>query len=184
MKFTPLFIALGLAMNAWAADAPAGKGSADAAPSVEEIQTIRKILELPPERLSRIRGAIEHIEKMPPGARKEFADKLAKFETATPEERRKLTKELRDRGGFSGRVLEHYFKSLPPEKVKEERARINGLTPEQRQEFIRLQAERFSVELAKEGEKKSGGEKKAVKRPKGEEPLPAGAAVTPPQVIQ
>ena len=127
MKFAPLFIALGLAMNAWAADAPAGKGSADAAPSVEEIQTIRKILELPPERLSRIRGAIEHIEKMPPGARKEFADKLAKFETATPEERRKLTKE---------------------------------------------------------GEKKSGGEKKAVKRPKGEEPRPAGAAVTPPKVIQ
>lgn len=184
MKFAPLFIALGLAMNAWAVDAPAGKGSADTAPSAEEIQTIRKILELPPERLSRIRGAIEHIEKMPQGAREEFADKLAKFETATPEERRKLTKELRDHGGFNGRVLEHYFKSLPPEKVKEERARINGLTPEQRQEFIRLQAERFSVELAKEGEKKAGGEKKAVKRPKGEEPRPAGAAVTPPQVIQ
>ena len=184
MRFAPLFIALGLAMNACAADAPAGKGSADTAPSAEEIQTIRKILELPPERLSRIRGAIEHIEKLPPGARKEFADKLAKFETATPEERRKLTKELREHGGFNGRVLDHYFKSLPPEKAKAERVRINGLTPEQREEFIRQQAERFSVELAKEGEKKSGGEKKAVKRPKGEVPRPEGAVVTPPTVIQ
>jgi hypothetical protein len=182
MKFSPLFFALGLGMNAWAADTAAGKGSADTAPSAEEIQTIRKILELPPERLSRIRGAIEHIEKMPPGARKEFADKLAKFETASPEERRKLTKELRERGGFSGRVLEHYFKSLPPDKVKEERTRINGLTPEQRQEFIRQQAERFSVELAKEGEKKSGGEKKAIKRPKGEDPRPEGPAVASPVV--
>lgn len=119
-------------------------------PSQEEIQTMRKLLELPPERLSRIRVALERLERMPPESRREFAANLAKFENATPEERRKISKEMRERAGFSGRVLEHYFKSLPPEQVRPERERILALTPEKRQEFIRQLAEKFGPDIAKE----------------------------------
>jgi DNA-directed RNA polymerase subunit F len=127
---------------------------ADKEPSIEEIQTIRKILELPPERLSRIRGAIEKMERMTPEARKEFSANLAKFETATPEERRKLVKELRERGGNGARAIEHHLKTLSPEAAKEERARIMALTPEQRQEFVHNLVEKYSPELAKEKGKK------------------------------
>ncbi len=38
-----------------------GPRPAEGDPTVEEIQTIRKILELPPERLLRMRSAIEKI---------------------------------------------------------------------------------------------------------------------------
>jgi len=149
----------------------------ESVPTVEEIQTIRKILELPPERLARVRSAIEKIERMSPESRRLFAGNLARFESASPEERRQLMKEMRDRGGFGApRVLELHFKSLDPAAVKAERARIHGLTPEQRQEFIRELTERYAEELAKErgrpGEAKEGQGKR--RKPAEEEQVPAG----------
>jgi Spy/CpxP family protein refolding chaperone len=127
-------------------------------PTVEEIQTIRKILELPPERLQRMRSAIEKIERMSPESRREFAASLVRYESATPEERHKLMKDMRERGGFGSRVLMHHFKRLSADEAKAERARIQALTPEQRMEFIRKLAEKYGPEIAKEGAK--GGEPK------------------------
>jgi Spy/CpxP family protein refolding chaperone len=149
--------------------------SPESEPTAEEIQTIRKILELPPERLTRMRSAIEKMERMSPEARRDFAANLAKYETASPEERHKIMKEMRERGGAGARALEHHFKTLTPAEVKVERARIQALTPEQRMEFIRKLSEKYGPELtkekgkmpdAKEGEK---GEKKRRKLPEGEE---------------
>jgi hypothetical protein len=94
-------------------------------PSTEEIQTIRRILELPPERLSRIRVAIEKLERMSPDARADYATRLAKYEQAGPEERQKIMKEMRERG-FSARLLEHHFKAMPAAQANEERARARG----------------------------------------------------------
>lgn len=145
-------------------------------PTVEEIQTIRRILELPPERLQRMRSAIEKIERMSPESRREFAASLVRYESATPEERHKLMKEMRERGGFGSRVLEHHFKRLTPEEAKAERARIQALTPEQRMEFVRKLAEKYGPEIAKErakgGEPKDGmpGSPKRRKPPEGEAP--------------
>ncbi|NBR33046.1 MAG: DUF3106 domain-containing protein, partial [Sphingomonadaceae bacterium] len=119
-------------------------------PTVEEIQTIRKILELPPERLQRMRSAIEKIERMSPESRREFAASLVRYESATPEERHKLMKEMRERGGFGSRALAHHFKRLSSDEAKAERARIQALTPEQRLEFIRRLAEKYGPEIAKE----------------------------------
>ena len=152
---------------------PASPRPSEGDPTVEEIQTIRKILELPPERLQRIRSAIEKIERMSPESRREFAASLVRYESATPEERHKLMKEMRERGGFGSRVLEHHFKRLTPEEAKAERARIQALTPEQRMEFIRKLAEKYGPELAKErakgGEPKDGSPKRR-KPPEGESP--------------
>jgi Spy/CpxP family protein refolding chaperone len=148
-------------------------------PTVEEIQTIRKILELPPERLQRMRSAIEKIERMSPESRREFAASLVRYESATPEERHRLMKEMRERGGFGARALEHHFKRLSPEEAKAERARLQALTPEQRLEFIRRLAEKYGPEIAKErgkgGEPKDGpgGAPKRRKPPEGE--IPGGA---------
>jgi primosomal protein N'' len=150
-------------------------------PTVEEIQTIRKILELPPERLQRVRSAIEKIERMSPESRREFAASLVRYESATPEERHKLMKEMRERGGFGPRVLEHHFKRLTSEEAKAERARIQALSSEQRLEFIRRLAEKYGPEIAKERAK--GGEPKEVLpgAPKRRKPPEGEAPVAPPK---
>ena len=178
MKKFPLLSTLLLA----AAVSFAQQGSSrspESEPTAEEIQTIRKILELPPERLTRIRSAIEKLERMSPESRREFAANLAKYETATPDERHKIRKEMRERGGSGARVLERHFKTLTPEEAKDERARIQALTPEQRMEFIRKLSEKYGPELAKEkgkaNEPKEGekGEKKRRKLAEGEAPAVA-----------
>lgn len=154
-----VFFSLLLLLGALAVSAQSpGARPPEGDPTVEEIQTIRKILELPPERLQRMRSAIEKIERMSPESRREFAAGLVRYESATPEERHKIMKDLRERGGFGSRVLEHHFKRLTPDQAKAERARLQALTPEQRLEFIRGLAEKHGPELAKERAK--GGEPK------------------------
>ena len=149
-------------------------------PTVEEIQTIRKILELTPERLQRMRSAIEKIERMSPESRREFAASLVRYESASPEERHKIMKEMRERGGFGARVLEHHFKRLTPEEAKAERTRLHALSPEQRLEFIRRLAEKYGPEIAKErakgGEPKDGSPGAPKRRKPAEGEAPGAAA--------
>lgn len=174
------FLLAALFLTAVAAVAQQASGRpGDADPTVEEVQTLRRILELPPERLTRMRSAIEKMERMSPESRREFAANLAKYEAATPEERHKLMKEMRERGGFAARVLEHHFKTLSPEEAKAERARIQAFTPEQRMEFVHKLAEKYGPELGKE-KGKSGdakdGEKKRRKLADGDAPAATPAA--------
>lgn len=119
-------------------------------PTLEDIQTIRRILEMPPERLGRLRHSIEKIERMSPTSRREFAANLARYESASPEERFRLMKEMRERGGPGPRVVEIHLKSLSPAAAKLERRRIEDLSPEQRLEFVRGLVEKHGPELAKE----------------------------------
>jgi Spy/CpxP family protein refolding chaperone len=171
-----VFFSLLLLLGALAASAQSpGPRPPEGDPTVEEIQTIRKILELPPERLQRMRASIEKIERMSPESRREFAAGLVRYESATPEERHKIMKDLRERGGFGARVLEHHFKRLNPDQAKAERARLQALTPEQRLEFIRGLAEKYGPEIAKERTK--GGEPKDA-APKRRKP-PEGEATPP-----
>jgi DNA-binding transcriptional MerR regulator len=140
----------------------------EALPSLEEVQTIRRILELPPERLSRIRMAIERLERMSPEARADYATRLARYEQASPEDRLKIMKEMRERG-FSSRLLEHHLKTLAPDKANEERARYLALSPEERQDYIHKLAEKYAGEF---GKGKAGDKKEDGKRRK-DEPAPA-----------
>lgn len=144
-------------------------------PSIEEIQMLRRILELPPERLSRIRGAIEKMERMPPEARMDFAERLARYETASPEERHALSRDMRERGGFGGRVLEHHLRSLPPEQAKRERERIMAMSPEQRMDFLRSLSSRYP-ELAAKDRRPEPKDLKVMKRRPG---VPPGAPEPP-----
>ena len=112
-------------------------------PSIEEVQTMRKILELPPERLAKIRSSIE---------RKEFAAVLARLENATPEERKKTLKEMRDKtapGGLGAKVFEYHLKQLPADEAKQERAYFVKLSSEERQQYIRHLLEKYSTDLPK-----------------------------------
>ena len=121
-------------------------------PSIEEVQTMRKILELPPERLAKIRSSIEQIVRMSPEERKEFAAVLAKLENATPEERKKTLKEMRDKtapGGMGAKVFEYHLKQLPADEAKQERAYFVKLSSEERQQYIRKLLEKYSADLPK-----------------------------------
>ena len=143
--------------------APAPRGP-EPLPSTEESQTIRRIMELPPERLSRIRVAIEKLERMSPDARADYAARLAKYEQAGPEERLKIMKEMRERG-FSSRLLEHHLKTLPAAQANEERARFLALGPEERQDYVRKLAEKYAGDF---GKGKADGKKDDGKRRKDE----------------
>ncbi len=121
-------------------------------PSVEEVQTMRKILELPPERLAKMRSAMERIEKMSPEERKDFAATLAKLENASPEERKKALKEMREKtgpSGLGGKVFEHHLKQLSADESKQERANFVKLSSEERQQYIRKLLEKYSADLPK-----------------------------------
>lgn len=150
---------------------PAGPPSRgpESLPSVEEIQTIRRIMELPADRLSRIRMAIEKLERMSPEARADYAARLVKYEQATPEERIKIMKEMRERG-FSSRILEHHFKTLPAAQANEERARFLALSAEERQDYVRKIAEKHAGEFGKG--KKDDAKKDDGKRRKDEPAVP------------
>jgi hypothetical protein len=184
MKQSFLLAALVLSAAASFAQQAPGR-SPESEPTTEEIQTIRKILELPPERLTRMRSAIEKMERMSPESRREFATHLAKYEAATPEERKKIMKDMRERGGYGSRVLEHHFKTLSPAEAKAERTRIQALTTEQRLEFIRKLYEKYGAEISKEKGKGSEAkesekaEKKRRKQADGE--VPAAPVAAPKQ---
>lgn len=151
------FLILFFSTTLWAVGEDKPKPSADASrapnePTVEEVQTIRKILELPPERLARMRSAMERIEKMSPEERKEFAASLAKLETATPEERKKAFKEMREKNpgnGINARVFEYHLKQLSPDDAKAERANFVKLSAEERQKYIRGLMEKYAAEIPK-----------------------------------
>ncbi len=120
-------------------------------PSGEEIQAIRKLIELTPDRLSRMRAAIEAIERMSPEERAGFADSLAKLETATPEEKAKAFREMREKAnrGLGFRVFEYHLKQLRPEEAKAERENLLKLSPEDRQQYLRKLLEKYGPELLK-----------------------------------
>jgi hypothetical protein len=143
----------------------------DSLPSLVVVRTIRQILELPPERLSRIRLALERLERLSPEARADYATRLAKYEQASPEDRPKLMKEMRERG-FSSRLLEHHLKTLAPDQANAERARFLALTAEERQDYVHKLAEKYAGEF---GKGKAGDKKDDGKRRKDDPAAPVAA---------
>ena len=205
------FIILMAAVQCGAADEKP-KSAADAPPprpvnepSVEEVQTIRKILELPPERLAKIRSSIERIEKMSPEERKDFAATLAKLENANPDERKKALKDLREKTSSSGlgaKVFEYHLKQLSADEAKQERANFVKLSADERQQYIRKLLEKYSADLPKiraegkskdkdgdkdkdkdkDGDVNKDGERGARRRPPGGEGRPPSPPTEAPPV--
>lgn len=184
MRFTLLLLVLAGSLFGQADEKskPAVDGSAVrppmSEPSAEEIQAIRKIIELPPDRLSRMRAAIEAIERMSPDERNNFSETLAKLETATPEERVKAFREMREKAnrGLGFRVFEYHLKQLTPDEAKAERENLLKLSPEERQQYLRKLLEKYGPELLKP--KPEGKGRNSEKGTNGEvkEPKPANAA--------
>ena len=92
--------------------------------SREEIRTLIRIVNMPPEKLSSLRQSLEHLEKM------------------TPEERQQLRKKLEALRNSptlpppQANPLLHYWASLPPEKARTEKERFRSMTREERRAYV------------------------------------------------
>ncbi len=156
-------------------------------PPIEEIQAIRKILELPPERLSRLRATIQQVERLSPDDRKDIAQRLEALEKASPQERRQGLKEIRERlmrASMGARVLEYHLRKLSPAEAKQEREAFEKLSPEEKKKKIRGLIEKYGPELEalrkNRRDKENGGQELPPPKPTQEEtpepmPLPAEA---------
>jgi hypothetical protein len=141
---------------------------------LEEIQSIRKILELPPERLSRLRGFIQQVEKLSPDDRRTIAQRLEALEKASPSERRQGLKEIREklmRAALGVRIFDYHLKKLPPAEAKQQREAFEKLNPDEKKALIRELAEKYKSEFEtlRKKRREHENQEQEVPRPK---PLP------------
>lgn len=139
---------------------------------------LSKLLETDEARLSRMRLAIERVEKMTPAERLALRERIRNLRTASPAEHDALTAELREkfgellRPGKPGRpeererhheederrgagnperpnLLQKHFASLPPEQAKMEKERFLALGREEKIAYLKaLRAKHQCAEKA------------------------------------
>lgn len=80
----------------------------------EEIRMLRRLLDLPPERLRMLRKTIERLENYSEEEREALKKKLAHFRNESPEERTKKIEDLMRRHAL---LKEHMEKLAPSERV-------------------------------------------------------------------
>ena len=118
------------------------KGSGFAKIGDDEIRFLRRLLELPPERLRMLRKTIERLENYSEEERKALKDKLAHFRSGSPEERDKKIEDLMRRHA----LLREHMGKLPP---GERAARMKKF-----QSLNLTEKKRFLDELRKSNEKR------------------------------
>ena len=69
-----------------------------------EIRLIQQLVEMPPEDLDRLKGAIEVVESLTPEQKERLQDRIQVWESMSPEERQAARKQLRS-NAYSGRQL-------------------------------------------------------------------------------
>ncbi|MDR2512630.1 MAG: DUF3106 domain-containing protein [Puniceicoccales bacterium] len=92
--------------------------------SRDEIRTLIRIVNMPPDRLASLRQSLEHLEKMTPEERQQLRKKLEALRsspTLPPPQTNPLL---------------HYWASLPPEKALDEKERFRNMTREERRAYV------------------------------------------------
>ena len=90
------------------------KGAGFAKVGDEEIRMLRRLLDLPPERLGMLRKTIERLENYSEEDREALKKKLAHFRNGSPEERTKKIEDLMRRHAL---LREHMEKLSPSERA-------------------------------------------------------------------
>ncbi|MDR2862872.1 MAG: hypothetical protein LBV54_03205 [Puniceicoccales bacterium] len=98
--------------------------------SREELRALIRIIDLPPEKLASLREAIIELEKMPLEKRRELGKKLKEDLHTT----RKPGEPMRPESPRNNPLL-RYWRSLPPEKAREEQNKFWKMTPEERRAY-------------------------------------------------
>lgn len=106
--------------------------------SKEEARLLKSLLSMSDAELKRLRGFIQHLERVPPEKRRQMARDLDRATSdMTPEERAAYTKELRERFRKSQEnLLARYYSTLPQEQADAERKKFLSLDHKGRRLYI------------------------------------------------
>ncbi|MEC7800488.1 MAG: hypothetical protein VX609_04280 [Verrucomicrobiota bacterium] len=108
------------------------KGSGLAKIGDDEIRFLRRLLELPPERLRMLRKTIERLENYSEEEREVLKDKLAHFRNGSPEERDKKIEDLMRRHA----LLREHIGKLPPGERASRMKKFQSLNLTEKKRFL------------------------------------------------
>ncbi|MFP6855534.1 MAG: DUF3106 domain-containing protein [Opitutales bacterium] len=102
----------------------------------ERLSMLKRLLEMPPDRLSTLKATISRIENLSPEEKKRLAQRLENFGRMPPHEQRKLHENFRadERKRWDAFHLRH--KDLPPEQRNRELQRVHSLPPHERRIYF------------------------------------------------
>lgn len=113
----------------------------------EQLELFDQFLQLPPEKLRRMRQTIEAIERMSEEDRELFRVRIRQFTEMSPQMREEIRREGRGLPAAYQRVFSQYWLSLYPEERAQRRSRMEGMAPEERQEFLVAELDRFQARM-------------------------------------
>lgn len=113
----------------------------------EQLELFDQFLQLPPEKLRRMRQTIEAIERMSEEDRELFRVRIRQFTEMSPQMREEIRREGRGLPAAYQRVFSQYWLSLYPEEREQRRSRMEGMAPEERQEFLVAELDRFQARM-------------------------------------
>lgn len=105
--------------------------------SREELRTLVQLSSLSPEKLASLRRSIEHLEKMSPEEKAQLRKNLEELRSANDKDREKFVGEAREREGrANNNILLRYWRSMPPEKAKEEQEKFKKMDVSARRTYV------------------------------------------------
>ncbi|MDR2982210.1 MAG: hypothetical protein LBV12_08195 [Puniceicoccales bacterium] len=104
--------------------------------SREDVRKLIWLTSLPTENLTSLRQSIERVEKMNSEERTDLRRKLERLRDANDTQRQKITEDVNKNNPPRGNILMRYWRSLPPEKAKEEMEKFKKMTDEARRAYV------------------------------------------------
>lgn len=143
--------------------------------SKEEARLLKSLLSMSDAELKRLRGFIQHLERMPPEKRRQMARDLERAAAdMTPEERAAYTKELRERFRKNQEnLLARYYATLPQEQADAERKKFLSLDHKGRRLYIFEVRKKLGCPIPPPPPPEQGGGEKEPPRPDDADGVPA-----------
>lgn len=113
----------------------------------EQLELFDQFLQLPPEKLRRMRQTIEAIERMSEEDRELFRVRIRQFTEMSPRMREELRREGRGLPAAYQRVFSQFWLSLYPEEREQLRSRMEGMEPEERRRYLVAELDRFQARM-------------------------------------
>ncbi len=113
----------------------------------EQLELFDQFLQLPPEKLRRMRQTIEAIERMSEEDRELFRVRIRQFTEMSPQMREEIRREGRGLPQQYQRVFSQYWLSLYPEQRERLRVRMEGMDEAERRDYLVAELDRFQARM-------------------------------------
>ena len=108
----------------------------DEANEHERLLLLKRLLDMPPERLSMLKATISRLENLSPQEKKRLAERIENFGRMPPQERRKLHESFREDERKRWDTFHRRHKNLPSEQRNQELQRVHSLPPHERRMYF------------------------------------------------